>query len=181
MARIWLGIIAAFALLTSAQAQTVTGGEIFDAGTYELEVVGTAPAPNTAVGLQSIVRNEKIIDRTTCIPAVLGAKFGFRYRVFGDPFGPYNLRMVTRFPEGGVRNPATNKVHDKSEILQPGPIAGNSSYSGYSFDEDWEIVPGIWVFETWSNDKLIASQKFEVGSCFRGADKQEKYPWLVSG
>lgn len=182
MARIWFGLVAALVFVTVADARTDTRVEIFDPGIYQLEVVGTEAAPNTAMGLQSIVRNEKLVEHTICIPARHGTKFGFRYRVLGDPSdGLITLRMVVRYPAGGVRNPSTNKVHDSGEILQPGNAAGMSLYSGYSFDEDWEIVPGTWVFEIWYNEKLLASQKFEVGPCFRGARRQEKYPWHASG
>jgi hypothetical protein len=157
--------------LPASSAQADTQAEIFDAGIYELEFVTTVDAPNTASGLQSIVRDEKLIERTTCIPAKRGIHFGFRYRVFGDPPGRVALRMVNHYPADGLRNPATNKVHHMGEVVQPAVTGGVSLYTGYSFDEDWEAVPGIWVFEIWHNGKLLASQKFEIG-CFRGAHWQ---------
>jgi hypothetical protein len=175
------GLLLCFALvLPAADARAETRAEIFDAGIYELDFVRTVEAPNTASGTQSIVQNEKLLERTTCIPAARGIRFGFRYRVFGEPAGQVALRMVNHYPADGLRNPATNKVHYTGEVVQPAIAGGISLYTGYGFDEDWEVVPGIWVFEIWYKGKLLASQKFEVG-CFRGARRQGKNPWHVSG
>ena len=36
------------------------------------------------------------------------------------------------------------------------------SYSGYSFDDPWEIVPGTWRFEIWLGGRKMAEQSFNV-------------------
>ena len=41
-------------------------------------------------------------------------------------------------------------------------ILGADSYSGISFDEQWEIEPGIWTFEFWSGDTKLGEEQFEV-------------------
>ena len=36
------------------------------------------------------------------------------------------------------------------------------SYSGYSFDDPWEIVPGTWRFEIRLGGRKMAEQSFNV-------------------
>lgn len=37
-----------------------------------------------------------------------------------------------------------------------------SQYWEYHFENDWEIVPGTWEFEFWSEGKRLAAQRFCV-------------------
>jgi len=162
MKSIWIGVIGACALAFSAQAQTVSRIEIFDAGIYSIQLGEKIDAPGAVTGKTQIVRNPVLVERTTRIPARIGMNFGFNFHVLGQPEnGTVTLRQVVRFPPGGVRNPKTGKVHEVSEVDRPS-IIGGVRYRGYSFDEEWETVPGKWVFEFWYEGKMIASQTFEV-------------------
>jgi hypothetical protein len=181
MARIWLGLVTAIAFVASAQAQTGVRAEMFDPGIYEHEVERTVEAPDEPSGKHSLVRNPKLIEPTTCIPAKRGSRFGVRYRITADQSNLFvDVRTVMRYPEPGLRDPKTNRLHEKTENTQLN-ITGAESYTGYSFDEDWEAMPGTWTIEIWHNETLMASQKFEVGPCFRGAGRQEEHPWRASG
>jgi len=35
-------------------------------------------------------------------------------------------------------------------------------FKGYSFDNSWEIVTGIWTFEVWDGDREPGSQSCNV-------------------
>jgi hypothetical protein len=181
MARIWLGLLAAFAFVTAAQAQANLRIEIIEPGIYQHEVERLVEAPAEPLGKRSIVRDPKLIEPTTCIPAKRGTRFGFRYRILADQNNMFlNLRVITRFPEPGLRDPETNKVFENTDGTELS-TTGGFSYTGYGFDADWEAVPGTWTFEIWHNNTLLASQKFEVGSCFRGASLQGEHRWRAFG
>jgi hypothetical protein len=60
-----------------------------------------------------------------------------------------------------MRNPKTGdttmmEAHSDEEKI------GAVAYNGYTFDEDWELVPGTWIFEVWEGDRKLASQSFDV-------------------
>lgn len=155
-----LGLV--FAAATAASAQTVSRVEISDPGIYRTEIEKTVDAPDTAAGKHHVVRSRKLVERTTRIPALRSTEFGFTYRVIGNPANAsVTLRFVTRFPPGGLRNPSTNTVHSFNETTVTATL-GRLRIEGYRFDHEWEIVPGTWVFEIWHDEKLLASQAFEV-------------------
>jgi hypothetical protein len=39
---------------------------------------------------------------------------------------------------------------------------GTISYTGYSFDQAWEFVPGVWTLEVLQGKRLLASMSFTV-------------------
>ncbi len=181
MARIWLGLIAAFALATAAQAQKVERITITDPGLYDYEVEKIDKTPDSVSTGFKTIKNVRLLQRAERIPAKRGSRFGVRYRIIADQSNLFvNVRTVMRYPEPGLRDPKTNRLHEKTENTQLN-ITGAESYTGYSFDEDWEAMPGTWTIEIWHNETLMASQKFEVGPCFRGAGRQEEHPWRASG
>lgn len=160
---LWVLLGACVFSSAAAQAQTVSRIEISNAGIYRHGQLKSEAAPGTPTGTFGVVQNPVLVERTTRIPAQVGANFGFNFEVIGEPTNaPITLRYVTRFPAGGMRNPKTGKVHDAAEADRPAIIGGTIRYRGFNFGEDWEAVPGTWVFEFWYEGKMIASQSFEV-------------------
>jgi hypothetical protein len=39
---------------------------------------------------------------------------------------------------------------------------GAASYTGYSFDLDWEFVPGVWTLEVLQGERQLAALSFTV-------------------
>ena len=96
------------------------------------------------------------------IQARIGLVFGVRFFVVGEPKeAEVKLRFVTRYPLPGLRNPMTRI--DKLRDEQTGPAKiGWADFRGYSFDYDWEIVPGVWTFEVWDGDRKLVEQQLTV-------------------
>jgi hypothetical protein len=161
MARIWLGLIAAFAFVAAAQAQKVERIIITDPGLYDYEVEKVDKTPDSVSTGFKTIKNVRLLQRTERIPATLGTSFGFRFEIVGEPRNePITLRFVTRFPAGGLRNPQ-GKVLTVSENDRTHRI-GESNFRTYTFDEAWEAVPGTWTLEFWYQGRMVGSQKFEV-------------------
>lgn len=150
-------------------AATRAGGEegrpdsvvILDAGIYENRIEGRVPADRTATGNLLMVSGDRLVTATDTICARLGMTFGFEYRIVGLPLGaPATLDYVTRFPAPGVVNSGGQRF-EKNEFTQSVYI-GLSSVRSYTFEEPWEMVPGIWVFEFHHQGRKLGEKSFTV-------------------
>jgi hypothetical protein len=102
------------------------------------------------------------LETTRIVPGRVGVSFGVRYRIMGEGFGfPVPLRIVLKFPPQGIYS------HEYRDTLyvdetESWEILGEDSYSGITFDEQWEIEPGIWTIEFWSGETKLGEEQFEV-------------------
>jgi hypothetical protein len=150
------GIIAA-----AAQAPTVERAEVTQFGIYESKVTGSRKSSGTATGTVNSV-DYKFVSDTTTVPARRGVGFGFEYRLVGEPGGAkVSVRSVTIFPAGGLRNPKTGQTFQRSEYVETKSI-GEVLLKGYTLDEDWEVVPGLWGLQVWSGDLMLIEQYFTL-------------------
>jgi hypothetical protein len=39
---------------------------------------------------------------------------------------------------------------------------GDINDTGYIFDDPWELVPGLWKFQLWFGDRMLAEKEFTV-------------------
>ena len=102
----------------------------------------------------------KLSQITTNIPAALGTMFGFKYTINGTPSrAPVTLTVITKRP------PFKNEPSRKKEIVEkdrlPGTI-GAPHWACFSFDEEWELVPGKWTWEIWHNQRKLCEQSFNI-------------------
>jgi len=160
------GILLLVACATMLRAQTngvrVDGATVSNPGIYSLSVMTDIPDPNTAAGIRHTVGDLTLVTRTTTIPARIGVHFGFYFTVNGaSEGGNVQVRYVNRFPGPGLTNPGTGETTHEEEYSQDVAIGG-SNYKGWSFDHDYELVPGRWTFEIWYGDRKIAEQSFDV-------------------
>ncbi len=135
--------------------------EIVDFGIYTAGTAKRVGEGITGKGLH-ISKSFHFTQRTTKIPATLNIRFGLSYIIKGHPMGEtIELKQITLFPISGVKNPKTQKVLHISERVFP-RVIGEKYGAGYTFDEPWEAVPGIWVIQLWYKDQKLAEQIFNV-------------------
>ena len=157
-----LALFGFLSLAVTAHAQTVERITISNPGIYRSETEKIEDAPNSVRGVFRTVRNPQLIERTERIPGLLGTHFGVNFELTGQTNGaPVTIRFLTRFPAPGLRDPKTGKTLLTSENDRQFRV-GEFAYRGFTFDESWEIVPGVWTFEFWHEGKLLAAQKFEI-------------------
>jgi hypothetical protein len=112
--------------------------------------------------VRSAVSNIRHAATTTTVPAQIGVHFGFRYRIVGKPAGQLiEIKKVTIYPEGGARPPQSAQPRQKTEYTLTRKI-GDSSYTDYSLDEPWELVPGKWTIQLWYGDRKLVEQSFTL-------------------
>ena len=117
-------------------------------------------SPNSSIA-SDVVSSIRFTDFTNEIPAIRGTNFGFQYVINSIPKGAtMHVTTVVRFPEGGLRQP-NGRIWTESREETDIKI-GHREFYGYGFDEDWELVPGTWVFEVWHRDARIIRKTFNV-------------------
>lgn len=161
MNRIILAI--AFLALTafSAGAEVVHRIDIVQYGIYTATVeAGSRKVMNGLA--HNVVTNIHHAVTTTTVPAQLGVHFGFRYRIVGSAPGRHvTLRKVTLFPPPGLKPPDAAKPMQRNEYTLQRKT-GETSYTDYSFDHPWELIPGQWTLQLWEGNRKLAEKSFTV-------------------
>lgn len=143
---------------------------IVEKGIYRAEIIRKMEIP-TATGAINTVAGVRLLESTTYIPARKGVRFGVRYMIVGAQKGvPIDLRLTTRFPVAGLRNPRTGGHYFHSEHFAARMI-GNTGYREYAFEHDWEVVPGKWTFEFWYRNRKVGEQSFCIYRPPQGDEK----------
>ena len=158
-------LLSGWLLLTNEHAGvqrtgTVQEIDVLDYGMYEAEKIDRITELSGVS--RDIVNNVQLLGITNRIPAKVGIKFGFRYIIVGEPLDSrVTLKAVIVYPPAGVVSPKSGLLHTIS-YPKPGQIGANVSFVGYSADEAWELVPGIWTVQLWLGDKKFAEQTFTM-------------------
>ncbi len=162
-----LAAVAAISLLpiapnvVQAQSPQVERIAVFDAGIYCADTVQKVSDPTAPGGYRNVVVNQKLMRRTDQIPALIGTRFGMRYTIVGSPDGaPVDLRLVTRLPPPGLREPSGRVILVNE--YNYGSSIGTNGYREYHIEYDWEALTGVWVFELWANERKFAEQPFNL-------------------
>lgn len=151
--------LATVATTTHADNHIINGVKIFERGQYHAVSAGLSPRIGS-MGPLHTVHSVQLIANTASIPAQHRVRFGLRYVVEGHPRGAaVEVRMLTRFPNGGLLEPSTGQRHTVHEYRMP-VLLGVPGYRDFSLDEVWEVVPGRWQFEFWYGDRKLKEQEF---------------------
>ena len=151
-----------FPTTLNAQVPQVERIDIFDAGIYCAETTDKIRASDDPTGYRGVISSFKLQKRTTKIPVQVGLSFGMRYSIVGTPNDAIvPIRVVTRIPPPGVRNPETGMTFLVSDYIVSVRV-GATPYREYHIEYDWEGIPGVWVFEYWYKDRKLAEQRFTL-------------------
>jgi hypothetical protein len=136
--------------------------KILHRGMYESVRTATVPDKGIASGSLGLVEKIKLVKETTHVPAVIGAEFGFEYRIEGAGKGEsVVIERVDIFPGKGLRHPGESKPR-KSERLTFESSVGTTSHMLYKLNHEWEVVPGDWIMQLWSAGTKLAEVRFTL-------------------
>ena len=144
-----------------AAEPVVYGMRVSAFGIYREKLDRLEPSAKTAMGYLRIVTERELVQQTETVCARLGVTFGFDFRIEGGPAGvPLSILAVTRFPPPGM-------VNGKGERFQQNEydgrvVVGAPSSRSFTFEEPWEMVPGIWTFEFHHHGRMVGEKSFEV-------------------
>jgi hypothetical protein len=69
--------------------------------------------------------------------------------------------VVFTYPSPGLRNPKTGKISLSTENTFVKKYDAQQMES-YTFEEDWELVPGTWLVQVFDQQKKLAECAFKV-------------------
>jgi hypothetical protein len=155
----WLSLLASLVVLALPAAAREARVTIIEHGLYTADVVGQQ-RDSTGV-ITALLDNLCHVATTSTVPMRPRVQFGFRYRIEGVDVGePVDLTLSVTFPDA-AHPPAglgPTRRHQRNALVH----AGTVSYTGYSFDRDWEFVPGIWTLEVLQGGRLLGGMSFTV-------------------
>jgi len=155
---VYLAIFAASPLM--AFAAEVKNIEIIEFGIYEAKDINKAKAGTLASGVNYQLTDINLVKKTDRIPATLGTRFGMRYLVRGNLEGQ-TVTVIHRKLVPGFKQPAKDTIVYQEEYETEASI-GNLRYWGYTFREEWELVPGKWAFQIVYKGNILAEKTFIV-------------------
>ena len=80
----------------------------------------------------------------------------------GEPDGAeVTLEFVNTYPAPGLADPESPTPFMESKYERSKKI-GETIYSGYGLENDWELVPGTWIFEIRHKGDTLASVSFTL-------------------
>lgn len=137
-------------------------GKVGQRGLYRLvRSGGVVDSPQTSTGKGISKPVIELVRSTDRIPLIRGARMYLQYRLWPLPAQPawVDLRRVLRHPEMVL--PDGTKSTGSDYIIKR-KVSSNQviAYTGYGFDEEYELVEGVWEFEIWHGDRKLIGQKF---------------------
>ncbi|SRR6266571_960670 len=121
-------------------------------------------SPETATATRKVTQGMGTITTTTTnIPAKLGLSFGIHYQVTNLPIEEGELDLIRMGTTPALTNPngrtSTSYEYPVRRTVHNGKII---SEAFYTFDNEWELVPGRWTFEIKFNGRSLCKQEFTV-------------------
>jgi hypothetical protein len=151
-----------FSVIVNAEEIQVHGIDILEYGIYTTKKTKTIESPSLSGEKGRILKEVTFATETDRIDALVGTHFGFLFAINGEPKGrKVDIKQVTIFPASGLRDSMKGEVFYKNEYITSLEI-GMKWLKGYGFDEEWELVPGKWIFQLWHKDRKLAEKTFTV-------------------
>jgi hypothetical protein len=136
-------------------------GRVTSHGLYQ--VVRTGPLVDNAktnTGKTHSASTIQLIEKTDRIPIKKGNYFGFQSRIEPLPGKSFiKLRKVVIHPPMVLPDGSSKTGYQLDETKKVSSGVAFTT-SGYSLDEDYELVAGEWVFQYWLEGQLLIEQKF---------------------
>jgi hypothetical protein len=164
-----ISFFAAAVMILTAQSHVVAAQDarierlrMLESGFYTGEKTGEVSAPGSVAGHVNELSNLKFLEDPPATTAKVGTAFGVRFRAIGDDDGAnVTLRSVWKIPAPGIHNPSNDNTYRQS-VTEFKVAIGGVITRGYTFDEPWEVVRGVWTLEIWQADRKLLERDFTI-------------------
>lgn len=144
---------------TGANAAAGPSVDVIEYGLFETSEVRRVAMPRSAAGEMNLVGQVRLIRSASVIAAQPGRSFGWRYRLRGLPAGSV-VTLRTLHP--ALTNPKTGRTMAFSERRVRIAHPENIRYTGYTFDNAWEMAEGEWRFQILYRGQVIGERPFKI-------------------
>ncbi len=137
--------------------------ELLSAGATAPSSEGAQSAPETSQGWVHLVPNftdPHFVPGGSSIAAKLGTSFGIEVILHGPPKMTV-VQLRTRVTHPPMTNSASGVTNTVDEWDNPTNV-GIPRYIGWSFDNSWELVSGVWVIELLDHQRSILEHEFTI-------------------
>ena len=101
----------------------------------------------------------EFLERTNVIHPTLGLSFGISYQFESDSKEEELIDFVCRIRHPKLVNPISKEQFIECTEEKDG-YTDELGYDFYTFEFDWEMQPGEWIFEIIYNGKIMCRQIF---------------------
>jgi hypothetical protein len=143
------------------QHATLRDLQVVEFGTFQkTDERGTMAASGSIQGQAHAVVDAVLLESTADIHATRGTSFGLRVSFVGDTSG-VTVPIKAKCLHPLFTDPATGRSSDVEEWPGSG-VTGRTGYVGYTFDNEWELVPGQWTIQVFVGATLKVEKTFNV-------------------
>lgn len=128
-------------------------------GIYITRADSAQKSYESPTGIRSYVSDVVLSYETDTIYGELGIHFGMEYMFKTLIDTTLKIKKVWIFPNKMINNSGKEFYQiQRDQIIKTNYIY----YTGYSFEDYYEIIPGKWILRLYSNDKLLYEKVFVV-------------------
>ncbi len=126
------------------------------------EIVETPETPSGVTRLPAGYLSIAVI--TNRIPARKGIQFGIRYEVTNLDLKDGETVEITKVTTHPPMKKPDGKVYESFSFVEKSLVTKGrvEAQTGYGFDHDYELVPGVWRIEMELAGKTLIAQEFSV-------------------
>jgi hypothetical protein len=112
---------------------------------------------NSPTGFRSYLEDFAVINKTDSIEMKLGSRFGVEYQLVSSKELSIPLEAEWVFPRKIIN---TEGKAFKNLRYNTSRSTNEKTFSSYSLDKEFELVPGRWTFRLYFKKKIIYQRYF---------------------
>jgi hypothetical protein len=130
-------------------------------GTFRKTVAqGEIEAPGSVQGKAHAVQDAVLDEQGSEVRVSQGTSFGILVKFIGEPEGAI-VPCTAKLLHPKFTDPESGRASEVEEWPCFGTI-GRDGYIGYTFDNDWELVPGQWTLQLFVGSKKKIEKTFKI-------------------
>jgi hypothetical protein len=142
-------------------ATTSQGIQLLEYGIFrKLASTNDVSEPGSLTGARHAVSKVALIESTTNVQARIGTSFGFRVKFPGKNSNEV-VPCAAKCLHPRLIDPSSGRSSEVDQWDTSG-LSGQDEYIGYTFDNDWELVPGRWTLQVFQGTQLVLEKTFNV-------------------
>lgn len=103
----------------------------------------------------------KFLNNSDIIIGKTGLKFGIEYFIVGDELYDPTVNFICKILHPILTNPISKEnVYEIVEIKSG--FLNEINFDYYSFEFDWEVQKGMWIFQIIENEKVLLEKAIEI-------------------